>query len=139
PATGRTIETETHPIRIGSVDDIALVVRDPAVSRYHLEAHKKAGEYVIVDCNSTNGTFVGSLRVKEATIRHRGEISIGDSSLLFEPMDTEVVVEPAGAERCDEMVGRSVQMREIYTVIERVAPTELTILVTGETGTGKEL
>jgi DNA-binding NtrC family response regulator len=139
PDGGKVLETEKDTIRIGSVDDNDLAIRDPAVSRYHLEVHKKAGEYVIVDCNSTNGTFVGSLRVKEATIRHRGEISIGDSSLLFEPMDTEVVVEPSGAERCDEMVGRSVQMREIYTVIERVAPTELTILVTGETGTGKEL
>ncbi len=139
PDQGRTLDTEKDVIRIGSVDDNDLIVRDPAVSRYHLEVHKKAGEYIIVDQGSTNGTFVGSLRVKEATIRHRGEISIGDSSLLFEPIDTEVVVEPAGAERCDEMVGRSVPMREIYTVIERVAPTELTILVTGETGTGKEL
>jgi DNA-binding NtrC family response regulator len=139
PDTGRSIETEKDTVRIGSFDDNDLVVHDPAVSRYHLEVHKKAGEYVIVDNNSTNGTFVGSLRIKEATIRHRGEIAIGDSVLLFEPIDTEVFVEPSGAERCDELVGRSVPMREIYTVIERVAPTELTILVTGETGTGKEL
>ncbi|MCK6550956.1 sigma 54-interacting transcriptional regulator [Myxococcota bacterium] len=139
PDAGKVIETEKDTIRIGSVDDNDVVVRDPAVSRYHLEVRKKAGEYTIVDLNSTNGTFVGSLRVKEATIRHRGEISIGDSSLLFEPLDTEVVLEPSGAERLDDIVGRSVPMREIYTVIERVAPTELTVLVTGETGTGKEL
>ena len=94
PDSGRTIETEKDTIRIGSVDDNDLCIRDPAVSRYHLEVQRKAGEYVIVDCNSTNGTYVGSLRVKEATIRHRGEISIGDSSLLFEPIDTEVPVSP---------------------------------------------
>jgi DNA-binding NtrC family response regulator len=139
PDTGRTLETEKDVIRIGSVQDNDIIIRDPAVSRYHLEVHKRNGEYVIVDNNSTNGTFVGALRVKEATIRHRGEIQIGDSSLLFEPIDTEIAVEPSGAERCDDLVGRSVSMREIYTVIERVAPTELTILVTGETGTGKEL
>jgi DNA-binding NtrC family response regulator len=139
PDHGRTLESEKDLIRIGSVKDNDLVIQDPAVSRYHLEVHMRNGEYVIVDNNSTNGTFVGSLRVKEATIRHRGEIQIGDSSLLFEPIDTELVVEPSGAERCEDLVGRSVPMREIYTVIERVAPTELTILVTGETGTGKEL
>ena len=139
PDHGRTLESEKDLIRIGSVKDNDLVIQDPAVSRYHLEVHMRNGEYVIVDNNSTNGTFVGSLRVKEATIRHRGEIQIGDSALLFEPMDTELVVEPSGAERCEDLVGRSVPMREIYTVIERVAPTELTILVTGETGTGKEL
>lgn len=139
PESGTVLESEKSVIRIGSVPDNDLVIKDPAVSRNHLEVHKRDGEYVIVDNNSTNGTFVGSLRVKEATIRHRGEIQIGDSSLLFEPMNTELVLEPSGAERCDDLVGRSVPMREIYTVIERVAPTELTILVTGETGTGKEL
>jgi DNA-binding NtrC family response regulator len=139
PNAGRVLETEKDLIRIGSVTDNDLVIQDPAVSRYHLEVKKQKGEYIIVDNNSTNGTFVGALRVKEATIRHRGEIHVGDSSLLFEPIDTEFVVEPSGAERCDDLVGRSLPMREIYTVIERVAPTELTILVTGETGTGKEL
>jgi DNA-binding NtrC family response regulator len=139
PDEGQALETEKDVVRIGSVAGNDLVVRDPAVSRYHLEVHKRDGEYVIKDNGSTNGTFVGALRVKEATIRRRGEIQIGDSTLLFEPSDTELVVEPSGAERCVDLVGRSVPMREIYTVIERVAPTELTILVTGETGTGKEL
>ncbi|MCB9649441.1 MAG: sigma 54-dependent Fis family transcriptional regulator [Deltaproteobacteria bacterium] len=139
PDEGQSIESEKDVVRIGSVAGNDLVVRDPAVSRYHLEVHKRDGEYVIKDNGSTNGTFVGALRVKEATIRRRGEIQIGDSTLLFEPSDTELVVEPSGAERCVDLVGRSVPMREIYTVIERVAPTELTILVTGETGTGKEL
>lgn len=139
PGAGATLETEKDLIRIGSAPDNDLVVQDPAVSRYHLEVHKKDGGYVIKDNGSTNGTFVGELRVKEATIRRRGEIKVGDSALLFEPIDTELVVEPSGAERCIDLVGRSVPMREIYTVIDRVAPTELTILVTGETGTGKEL
>ena len=139
PAAGQRIETEKDLIRIGSAPDNDLVIADPAVSRHHLEVHKQDGEYVIKDAGSTNGTFVGELRVKEATIRRRGEIQVGDSTLLFEPADTELVVEPSGAERCVDLVGRSVPMREIYTVIERVAPTELTILVTGETGTGKEL
>ncbi|MEQ8982472.1 MAG: FHA domain-containing protein, partial [Deltaproteobacteria bacterium] len=107
PDHGRTLESEKDLIRIGSVKDNDLVIQDPAVSRYHLEVHMRNGEYVIVDNNSTNGTFVGSLRVKEATIRHRGEIQIGDSSLLFEPIDTELVVEPSGAERCEDLVGRS--------------------------------
>lgn len=139
PAAGASLDTEKDIIRIGSAPDNDLVVADPAVSRYHLEVHKRDGEYVLEDAGSTNGTFVGELRVKEATIRRRGEIQVGDSTLLFEPSDTELVVEPSGAERCVDLVGRAVPMREIYTVIERVAPTELTILVTGETGTGKEL
>lgn len=38
-----------------------------------------------------------------------------------------------------EMIGSSPQMVEIYKIISRVAPTDATVLVEGETGTGKEL
>ncbi|MBA4159713.1 MAG: sigma-54-dependent Fis family transcriptional regulator [Gemmatimonadetes bacterium] len=37
------------------------------------------------------------------------------------------------------MVGRSAAMREVFEAVRRVAPTETTVLVCGETGTGKEL
>ena len=37
------------------------------------------------------------------------------------------------------MVGRSRAMREVYDGVRRVAPSDATVLVTGETGTGKEL
>ena len=38
-----------------------------------------------------------------------------------------------------EMIGSSPQMVEVYKIISRVAPTDATVLVEGETGTGKEL
>jgi len=37
------------------------------------------------------------------------------------------------------MVGHSKEMRDVFDAVRRVAPTEATVLVTGETGTGKEL
>lgn len=38
-----------------------------------------------------------------------------------------------------EMIGSSARMIEIYKTISRVAPTDATVLIEGETGTGKEL
>jgi transcriptional regulator with GAF, ATPase, and Fis domain len=38
-----------------------------------------------------------------------------------------------------DMVGRSARMREVYQFIERVAPSDSTVLIQGESGTGKEL
>ncbi len=139
PDAGRRLETEKDVIRIGSNPENDLVLRDPAVSRSHLELHKKAGAYHLVDVGSSNGTFVGNLEVREATLRTESELNVGDSTLKFEPLTTEIEVEPHGESRLGEMVGESVEMREIFTIVQRVARTELAVLVTGETGTGKEL
>ena len=38
-----------------------------------------------------------------------------------------------------EMVGSSARMIEIYKILSRVAPTDATVLIEGETGSGKEL
>jgi DNA-binding NtrC family response regulator len=139
PDAGKVLETEKDVIRVGSAPDNDLVVQDSAVSRAHLEFRKLGSEFAIVDLGSKNGTYCGTLRIKEATVRERSEIQLGDSVLLMEPLSTEVVIEPSGAGQCGDMVGDSIAMREVFTIIERVAPTELAILVVGETGTGKEL
>lgn len=136
---GRVLESEKELIRVGANPDNDLLIEDAAVSRAHFELHKKEGAYTLLDQGSSNGTFVGSLQIKEATLRSTTEIEIGDSTIRFEPMSTEIEVAPSIARRCGEMVGDALAMREIYCIIERIAATELAILVTGETGTGKEL
>jgi len=45
----------------------------------------------------------------------------------------------ADAQRFDELVGASAPMRALFDVLERAAPADGTVLITGETGTGKEL
>jgi two-component system, NtrC family, response regulator PilR len=39
----------------------------------------------------------------------------------------------------EQMIGKSRIMREIYTLIEKVATTDSTVLITGDSGTGKEM
>jgi transcriptional regulator with GAF, ATPase, and Fis domain len=41
--------------------------------------------------------------------------------------------------RYGELLGAGPSMREVYRRIEKVAPTDVTVLIQGETGTGKEL
>ena len=117
PNAGSTVETEKDLIRVGANPDNDLVVNDAAVSRAHFELHKKEGEYNLIDPGSSNGTFVGSLQVRDAMLRSTTEIEIGDSTLRFEPMSTEIEVEPSTSKRCGEMVGDTLAMREIYTII----------------------
>jgi DNA-binding NtrC family response regulator len=48
-------------------------------------------------------------------------------------------VSPSSRRTFGELLGESVAMREIFAILERVAPTDVTVLVEGESGTGKEL
>lgn len=51
-------------------------------------------------------------------------------------------LDPAGSlnnSRTPTLVGQSPVMRKLFSVIERVAPTDASVLITGATGTGKEL
>ena len=40
---------------------------------------------------------------------------------------------------CHEIVGNSGALQKVFSLVSKVAPTDATVLVTGETGTGKEL
>jgi DNA-binding NtrC family response regulator len=42
-------------------------------------------------------------------------------------------------DRMGEMIGGSLPMKKVYNLIDKVARSDLTVLITGETGTGKEL
>jgi two-component system NtrC family response regulator len=46
---------------------------------------------------------------------------------------------PAGRKRYHKMVGESEALQRVFALVQRVAPTDATVLVLGENGTGKEL
>ena len=66
-------------------------------------------------------------------------ISAGAAELKFTPFEERIEILPSEKEQLGPMIGRSTQMREIFGLIERIAPTDATVLIEGETGTGKDL
>jgi Nif-specific regulatory protein len=59
------------------------------------------------------------------------------TALVKENLDLRKTLEEMG--RPDEMTGNSSLMREVFRQIGQVAPSPTTVLIRGETGTGKEL
>ena len=125
--------------RVGKAPENDLHLEDETVSRVHFEITRDAKGYLVRDMKSTNGTFLDGAEVKEAYLRAGSVIRAGATELKFTPFDERIEILPSEKERLGEMVGRSAAMREIFGLIEKIAPTDATVLIEGETGTGKDM
>jgi transcriptional regulator with GAF, ATPase, and Fis domain len=126
--------------RVGKAPDANdLVLGDETVSRVHFEIMRDAKGYLVRDLKSTNGTFLDGAEVKEAYLRAGSVIAAGSCELKFTPFEERIEILPSEKEQLGEMVGKSAAMREIFGLVERIAPTDATVLIEGETGTGKDM
>ena len=90
------------------------------------------------DLGSKNGTRVANVRVLEAMVAPGDPIHVGDTVLRVQPLGE--IVEVPLAEHFDfhGLVGASPAIREITARLAVLAKSDATVLVQGETGTGKE-
>ncbi len=139
PDKGRKLELGgIAPVVIGSDPDADLVLADDTVSQLHAEIRATVRGYVVRDLGSTNGVFVGDVRVVEAVLDGPRKIRLGESELEWKLAGDEV--EHALAARpFGRLIGESEAMRGVYAILEQAAPSESTVLIEGESGTGKEV
>ena len=139
PDRGRELVIDRERVTIGRSVICDLVLADGSVSGTHCEVVAMEPGFLLRDLDSTNGTRVGELRIREVWLREGTELEVGQTRVRFEPLNAEVEIAFSPANRFFDLVGNSVRMREIFAVLEKVAATDLTVLIRGETGTGKEL
>jgi transcriptional regulator with GAF, ATPase, and Fis domain len=126
-------------IRIGSSPTCDVPVEDPSVSREHLALRLVQDGVLVVDLGSTNGTFTGDVRIREIVVAKETLLALGKSTIRLVLTGEDAVHDISPRARFGRMLGASPAMRETFALLERVAPSDLTVLVEGETGTGKEL
>jgi transcriptional regulator with GAF, ATPase, and Fis domain len=126
-------------IRIGAMEDNDMVVGDDTVSRYHCKIVQEDNAYVLHDLGSTNGTFINRVRIREGFLKPGCTVHLGQTELKFYSGEEEVDIVPSRKDRCGDIIGKNQRLREIYAIIEKIAPTNSTVIIEGETGTGKEV
>jgi DNA-binding NtrC family response regulator len=139
PDRGESVRLTEQPVSFGSSPSCDLVLTDKTVSRKHLQAELHGDEVVMVDCGSTNGTFIQGSRFEKIVIGFGSEVKLGRTVIKFLPDEEVVEPEPAEQASFGSIVGADTKMRQLFKLMGDVAATTATVLIEGETGTGKEL
>lgn len=129
-------------IDIGRDPNSALHLSGAMVSWHHARILQSGDEHVLVDLNSTNGTFVNGARVTQSTTLHEGDvIQIGANKLVFQAQGVRQYEMTSGV-RLDGIgivreVGKGDRTKRILNEISlSVYPREFIALV-GTSGAGK--
>jgi len=139
PDKGKTLRTRGRSVRLGTSPENDFELNDGTTSRYHARIDADLWGHRVIDLESKNGTFIGDLRICDAYLPPGGLLRIGGNTLRYSPGSEPVEIELSRSNRYGRMIGQSPSMREIFALLERVSPTDMTVLVEGESGTGKEL
>jgi len=119
---------------VGKEPSCDLVVQDPFISSRHLKVTRRDGLFHVLDTNSTNGTWMGPVRIFEVEVGLPTTFRIGETDLILEP------ITPARKELSFHgILGNDPSVRHLIELIERVAPASAAVTILGESGTGKEL
>jgi transcriptional regulator with GAF, ATPase, and Fis domain len=124
---------------IGKAPGNDLVLSDDTVSRQHCELVRTGQGIHVKDLGSTNGTRIDGTRVQDAVLNPGSVLRVGEIEIAVRPATQRVEVMPSEKSEFGGVLGQALTMRTIFGVLERIAPTDATVLLEGETGTGKDV
>jgi DNA-binding NtrC family response regulator len=137
---GRGYSLDQRQYIVGKAPTCDIILPDKTISRQHLRIEVRDEHVLAVDLDSRNGSFCEGLRFSQMELRPGSVITLGTTELKVVPEDTRERSMPlSGRDHFGALVGTSRKMREVFTLLERMAPGGSDVLIQGETGTGKEL
>ena len=139
PDAGRSVKLAQMSFVVGGGDSADLRLTDPAVSREHLRITLEPNGVRVRDPGSKNGTFLSGVRVNDVTFTSDAALTIGSTTIAF-TVSTDLLVLPlSNDDRFGDAIGHTLVMRNLFAQLERAAGSELTVLIEGESGVGKDV
>jgi transcriptional regulator with GAF, ATPase, and Fis domain len=131
---------------IGREDTAGVCIPEGAVSRQHARIRFEGTRWVLADLGSRNGTLVDGQFVREVPLEDLHEIRIGDAIFKFVPAEAELYADyriDGHILKRDDVEVREVvggyQIRRLLRATDRVARSNISVVLLGESGTGKEV
>ena len=124
---------------VGTHADNDVVLTDNTVSRYHLELRVRSDGVAVKDLDTTNGTRHAGTRLGQVVLTGPARLRLGKHTEIdVVPDQREVELDEWQGDRFGNVLGSTSAMRRMFSLLARVAPTDATVMLLGETGTGKE-
>ncbi|MCK5795854.1 MAG: sigma 54-dependent Fis family transcriptional regulator [Deltaproteobacteria bacterium] len=141
PNMGHAIHLPETEVTVGSDPACDLVLTDDRVSRRHLAlvADPAGTGFIARDLDSRNGTLYAGSAIGSISVPPGATLKLGKTFLRIQPEPEVLEVAPSQARQFGDLAAESLAMREVFAVLELAAGSRVTVLVEGETGTGKEL
>ena len=125
---------------VGTSPVCQVKLNDPTVSRRHAALERtESGGYRLIDLDSTNGTVVDGVRIRDAFVRGDELVRFGSTAVRLEADDGGVESPLTNAVVFGHVIGASFAMRRLYPFAEKLARARVPVIIEGETGTGKEV
>ncbi len=124
---------------VGTHGDNTVVLTDSTVSRYHLELRVRTDGILVKDLDTTNGTRHGGTKLGQVVLTGPARLRLGkQTEVELVPDEREVSLDDYQGDRFGRVIGTSPAMLRLFALLARISPTEATVMLSGETGTGKE-
>jgi DNA-binding NtrC family response regulator len=139
PDQGKDLVLDAGTTLVGSHTDNDLVLTDPTVSRHHLEIKLRRDGIEVRDLDTTNGTRHGGVKIGQIVLTDATRLRLGKHTEVdVEPVDRAIEMPAWTADRFGDVIGTAPPMQRLFALLARAAATDATIMLSGETGTGKE-
>jgi DNA-binding NtrC family response regulator len=139
PDRGTARVADGSEMTIGTAPGNDFVVTDPTVSRHHGLIQATPQGFLLRDLDSTNGCTLAGYRVGWAYLKSGAVIGMGATLFRFDALEEELREPLSEEDHFGRLYGNSLAMRRIFAVLPRIAASDSTVLIEGETGTGKGL
>jgi DNA-binding NtrC family response regulator len=139
PDQGKEHLLDEGTTMVGTHTENDLVLSDATVSRYHLEIRVRRDGIEVRDLDTTNGTKHGGAKIGSVVLSGAARLRLGKHTEMdVEPVDTTIDPGEWSTDRFGDVLGTTQPMKRLFALLAKAAPTEATVLLQGETGTGKE-
>jgi transcriptional regulator with GAF, ATPase, and Fis domain len=137
PDAGASLRAKTTEVSVGTAPGNDLLLTDPTVSRHHFSLTATPEGLLLHDFGSSNGSWIGGTRILTGYVDDGARVRLGRTTLRIDLEDEDICEALSPEDRFGPLLGTSDVMRRIFAALPRIAQSESTVLLEGETGTGK--